>query len=136
VADAAYRTIIGSNGVDGLEISKNTSNNIVLYYNGTLTSTTTIQANKRYHLVMVKNATDTKLYINGVLENSNAYSAGLTSLPIAIGRWTTSQYRSGKIDEVKIYDSAINQTQIDSLYMARPSFSATTVHTTGTIILS
>jgi len=85
---------------------------------------------------MVKNSTGTKLYINGVLENSNAYSAGLTSLPIAVGRWATSQYRNGKIDEVKIYDSAINQTQIDALYMMRPSFSATTVHTTGTITLN
>jgi len=75
---------------------------------------------------MVKSATGTFLYINGVLENSNTYTAGITNLPLAVGRWTTSQYRNGNIDEVKIYDSAINQTQIDVLYMTKPSFVATT----------
>lgn len=78
----------------------------------------------------MKDTVGTKLYINGILEASNAYTAGLTNLPLAIGRWTTSQYRNGTIDEVKIYDTPITQTQVDTLYMAKPSFVPTTVSTT------
>ncbi|HMS91635.1 MAG TPA: hypothetical protein PKC87_05420, partial [Candidatus Absconditabacterales bacterium] len=109
VIDANRRTIVGSEGVDGFEISKSTANKIVIYYNTQLTSLTTLEANKRYHVVVVKDAVGTKLYINGVLEASNTYTAGLTNLPLSIGRWTTSQYRNGLIDEVKIYDSPITQ---------------------------
>lgn len=80
--------------------------------------------------MVVKDAVGTKLYINGKLEASNAYTAGLTNLPLAIGRWTTSQYRNGTIDEVKIYDSPITLTQVETLYMLKPSFVPTTVYST------
>lgn len=69
------------------------------------------------------------MYINGVLENSIVDTTPLSSMALAIGRYSTSQYRSGNIDEVHIYDNALNQTQIQNLYMVAPSYATSTVYT-------
>jgi hypothetical protein len=75
------------------------------------------------------------MYINGVLENSIVGSTAINGMALAIGKYSTSQYRSGNIDEVKIYDNAITAIQVENLYMTKPSFVAKTVNT-GTVILT
>ena len=113
--DAARRTIIWDPSTS-FEISKNTSNNIDLYSQW-LTSNTVIQANRRYHLVMVKDSAWTELYIDWVLDNSNTNTTSINS-PLVIGNWYTSQYRDGLIDEVKIYNYWLSSWEVEQLYLS------------------
>lgn len=92
-------------------------------------STTTIAASKWYHVVRVQSGTNTYMYINGVLENTIPAVNNLSNMALAIGRYSTSQYRSGNIDEVHIYDRALSSTQIQNLYLIAPSYTPTTVYT-------
>jgi len=109
-------------------MSLNTSNNLELYNNGSLISSVTIQPNTWYHAVVVKDGVGTKLYINGVLDNSNASTTTLSNVTLDIGDHEFySQPWSGYIDEVKIYDSALSQTQVESLYMNKPNYTQHTV---------
>ena len=133
---SAWRTIIGQNGWTAFEISQNTSNKISFYdVSSSVVSTTTIAASKWYHVVRVQSGTNTYMYIDGVLENTIPAVNNLSTMELAIGKYSTSQYRSGNIDEVKIYDTAITATQVENLYMTKPSFVAKTVNT-GTVILT
>jgi Concanavalin A-like lectin/glucanases superfamily len=50
----------------------------------TLTSNTTFQANKWYHLALVKNSTTVSFYVDGVLDTSGAHSTALGA-PVANG---------------------------------------------------
>ena len=86
------------------------------------TANNTITAGKWYHIVASWDGTTRKIYVNGVLQTP----AGSTSTNFgwgverAIGRsWNggdTSYQFDGKIDDVRLYTSALNQADITSLY--------------------
>ena len=116
------RTIIGDPGTS-FEISQNTSNQIEVYW--VITSNTVISANTRYHVTLVVSPTQTNLYINGEIDNSNTTPKTINS-PLTVGMWYNGQYRNGSIDEVMIYNIALDTQQIQDLYMKKPSFSNTT----------
>ncbi|MDD3262834.1 MAG: Ig-like domain-containing protein [Candidatus Absconditabacteria bacterium] len=116
------RTIIGDPGTS-FEISQNTSNQIEVY--GVITSNTVISANTRYHVTLVVSPTQTNLYINGEIDNSNTTPKTINS-PLTVGMGYNGQYRNGSIDEVMIYNIALDTQQIQDLYMKKPSFSNTT----------
>lgn len=78
--------------------------------------------NKWYHIVSVRSNDSVKLYINAVLVGQNTtntmlpyYSTNNTSFTIG-SRFNNSQYTTGAIDEVRIYNRVLDSTEIAKLY--------------------
>lgn len=72
-----------------------------------------------YHVVMVYNQTDVRYYIDGILSGSPHSKTGAlssTSYDIYLGREYTGDYFEGKIDEIRIYNRALNTDEIEFLY--------------------
>jgi VCBS repeat-containing protein len=78
-------------------------------------STVTVAAGQFFHLACTWNGTTVALYIDGVLNNSvaqNLTPAGNTS-PLFIGQFGGNSDRlNGTIDEVRIYNRALSQAEI------------------------
>ncbi len=74
------------------------------------------------HVVVVRTATATSYYHNGVLSGtSTSGTVGSASYPnttcvIGTGRRTTDQFYKGKIDEIMIYNRAFTAAEVDTLY--------------------
>ena len=71
------------------------------------------------HAVMTYNGNDNKLYINGVLKDdfvgAGDLSAYFTSLNIGYNAFS-NRYLQGSIDELYIYNRALNQAEVTQLY--------------------
>jgi hypothetical protein len=79
--------------------------------------TAQLAANTWTHLAMTYDGTTLKIYVNGTLATSAAQSGTITTSanPLQIGGDTTyGQYFKGLIDEVRIYNVALTQAQIQS----------------------
>jgi hypothetical protein len=73
--------------------------------------------------VLVRDSAGTKMYLNGEFDTGNTNTTTLSNVTLSIGNSPYyTQYFDGNIDEVKIYDSAITATQVEALYMSKPSF--------------
>ena len=78
--------------------------------------------NQWYHLVLVREGIYTKYYINGEFVFSGSSDGyGSTYNPnsdfiIGGGRSTFNQFFKGKIDDIRIYDKALNECEINSLF--------------------
>lgn len=102
--------------------------NIQVYAGSSITrarSTDTISTSTWYHIVVVKSASAIdNIYINGVNKTLNALGAwaGAINTPQAkIGGATysgTDYNFTGKIDEVALFDYALDSDQIDEIYNA------------------
>jgi hypothetical protein len=85
--------------------------------------TTTLQPGKWYHLVGTYDGTTQKIYVNGLLDGSRLYSGQLSSntAPLFIGLCISGEtgakygYFTGIIDEVRIYNRALNSDEIAEL---------------------
>ena len=79
-------------------------------------STSTIPTNKWTHVAATWDGTTAKLYINGVLDNTAAHTGtvGSNDSLRGIGGYGSggSNLFSGKIDELRIYDSVLSQSAI------------------------
>jgi hypothetical protein len=99
-------------------------------------STITIAANQFRHLACTWNGTTLSLYIDGVLNNSTAQTitpAGNTS-PLYIGQFGGNSDRlSGIIDEVRIYNRALSQAEIQQDMNTPISTASNTAPTITTI---
>jgi len=76
-----------------------------------------------FHVAGVFNNGSLKIYLNGAKQNENAdapESMPTNDQPLLIGRrtgsGTTRQDFNGKIDEVRVYDRALSDTEITELY--------------------
>ena len=86
-------------------------------------STTLAEIGKWYHVVGVSDGTTIKIYVNGILENSDS-SGSLESNnnPVIIGEWIkptrghVNQYFNGAIDEVRIHSVARSSNWIKQSY--------------------
>ena len=102
-----------------------------IYYNGNngnaiiITAGDYLTNNTWHHIAFTSDgSTAPKLYIDGVERGTAQFSdaarcAYYTSTePLAIGHFTTnSAYNlEGKIDQVRIFNKALNQTEVDTLY--------------------
>jgi hypothetical protein len=89
-----------------------------------VTSISTLLTNKIYNLVVTFKAnTITKLFINGVVDNSSIQNNNISSLNpdfIRIARLNnpTADFYNGKIYSIKIYDRALSETEITQNYNA------------------
>ena len=89
-------------------------------YSTSLTSTSIITSSIHNHILYQKTGSNLQLYVNGVLEAST--TDNLRDNPInrsnlfigALNR-TLAESFSGSIDEVRIYNSGLSQTQVTSL---------------------
>jgi len=85
----------------------------------TASGTTTIQKNQWYHLVGIYDGAYVRIYVNGVLETSVAYSEGIriSTIPIQIGKdQTSTDYFDGNIDDVRIYNRALSAAEVKYHY--------------------
>jgi len=108
--------------------SDTADNKIVVWSdNGTETyvlSTATIPINTWTHLVVVQSAGNCKIYINGVLDSSQSLANPVinTAYPYRIGqRGSTGAYLPGKIAISRLYNTALNATEVLQNYEAQKS---------------
>ncbi len=96
-----------------------------------------ISANTWVHLVLVRNGTINQYYVDGVLVGSApADGTGSTFNPvddfiIGAGRSTIDQFYNGKIDDILIYNRALNECEVAELFMPTPPVLTTTIPTMG-----
>ena len=88
-------------------------------------SSVTYSTNQWIHIAMTRDLTTIKLYVNGVLFTSssaatfgsNAYYGTNQPIRAYIGARTTgTSYFNGSIDDVRIYNNAVTQTEIIAMY--------------------
>ncbi|MGB4742696.1 MAG: LamG domain-containing protein, partial [Flavobacteriaceae bacterium] len=81
----------------------------------------TLSTNTWYHIILVSDGTANKLYINGTEITSVTYNIGSQSqlysnsnnLELSLGG--SSSYVNGKIDQVRIYSSALSASDVEAL---------------------
>jgi hypothetical protein len=87
---------------------------------GTLTTTKVITDGNFHLITATYNGTTMNIYIDSVLNKSLNYataSIGTNTLTLIIGdRWSTGQFFNGSIDEVMIFNTALNSSQISDIY--------------------
>ena len=81
-----------------------------------ITSTGVLNANQWHHIAAVNNNGQRKLYINGILTSisGSALNVVSNSDPIRIGSDYSSRFFDGRIDEVRIWNTARDQNDITS----------------------
>lgn len=83
---------------------------------------TNIDTSRYYHITGVRSSSQVKIYIDGVLSNSTAWSgvADTNTEAMLIGG-ATSQFSAfpGNIDEVKIYNRALTDAEVKADYQAQ-----------------
>jgi len=78
--------------------------------------------NEWYHLALTYDGSTQKIYVNGQLKNSKAVTGKLkvNARDLSIGSDNASQkFFNGSIDDVKIYGSALDQTEIQTNFNSR-----------------
>jgi len=89
-----------------------------------VTSATTLSINTWYHVGATYDGANLKIYINGVLDGTFGYvgSVGNGSSTITFGYDNTTspnaEFFTGLIDEVRIYNRALTQQEITTLYQS------------------
>lgn len=82
------------------------------------TSGIKVRKNEWHHMAYVKSGTTLLIYVDGYLAQSTTVgipaSMGANNDAFQIGRFGTSSYFQGEIDEVRVYRSARTQSQIQS----------------------
>ena len=92
------------------------------YYGGAgMLSTSNVTLNQWVHLVGTSDNITRKIYINGVLDNTDPYSNGIysTSIDLQIGRQLSGGYDyNGDISAIRIYDRALPSNEVLHNYNA------------------
>jgi hypothetical protein len=98
--------------------------NVDVYGGGAVTSTTALQSNHWYHILATFEKIDTqngvsKLYINGVLENTKSGWASTPALgALNFGAWTKgSRFFPGVMDDIRIYDHVVLAEEIPAIML-------------------
>jgi len=118
-----YNTLIGRDGptYQHLLVS-GTSNLIGFWNNGWYSSGATLTSGSWHHLALIKNGTNSKLYLNNTLvQNSNSSFNNATYPMSTLGNYISisgTQGSLGKLDCVRIYDGiGLTDSDINTLYM-------------------
>jgi len=84
-------------------------------------SNTILQTGHWYHVAVVYTNTNAKIYINGVLDNTTAgdfTTPDIKTGTAALGAWPgTGQYLNGKLDELRIWNTAFSDAQIQAEFL-------------------
>jgi len=92
--------------------------------NGRATGVTAVSVNGWTHLCGVRNSSELRLYVNGVLDKTTAYSAGTVSATDVIGVYslqdaTTSNWFAGRLDDAFAWSRALSVEEIELLASQR-----------------
>lgn len=114
----------GGGGTD-FDLQADTDNRFRFYIAGgnNVASTTVIQTGIWYHVAGTWDATGLRMYVNGVLENTNSIqnlTRGQSGNPLQIGNQPTFGPRlfNGIIDEVEIFNRALTSQEVASIFNA------------------
>jgi hypothetical protein len=78
-----------------------------------------------YYVAGVIDGVDGYLYVNGLLVNSGTVAAiGTGTGAVNIGRYSTGGFWDGFIDEVRVYNRARSETEIQESFQEGPEFSS------------
>jgi len=78
-----------------------------------------VSLNDWHHIASTYNGTLVKIYVDGMLRNSEAHGFQNTNDPLTIGAWhftSPERFLNGTIDEVKVYDRALSADEVWSEY--------------------
>ncbi len=115
-----WRTIIDNNHPNNWVLQSYQNSNTCgfgVYPDGN--SEFTLALNEWKHVVCIKDGTNLRTYVNGILEDSTQMSATVTySNPyLRISRWgTNGRYFNGQIDDIRMYDRGISESEVALLY--------------------
>ena len=119
ISSGTWRTILGhkTSNIHHL-ISQSGSKTLGIFDGGFRAFQHTPQNNEWEHYVVIYNSgVDASLYVNGQFNSKVSTSLNLLTNPIGmIGNWKGGNYWSGAIDDVRIYDRALSESEIKSLY--------------------
>ena len=112
-------TIVGSNDENPSIIHNkfSTSNSISYDYSGgSVVLLSSVTANQWYNIVIVHSGTSFEGFVNGVSVGTNTVS-NITATIEGIGYDSNqSRFLSGKIDQVRMFNSALTSSQVGDLY--------------------
>lgn len=95
---------------------------------GSYYSTVAINDGEWHHIVIQNNGTTTEIYIDGELNNSGSetlytLSSGNSNAKIYLGNHINDNITEkiyGQLDEIKVFDNVLSQSEIDNLYAYSP----------------
>jgi len=95
------------------------TSNKLAFTNGTAaTSTTSLSTNTWYHVAVVANSGTATFYLNGSSDGSGSIASTMPTNTENVwlgGMSWASNYLNGRLDEVAIFNTALNSTQIASM---------------------
>ncbi|MEC9493241.1 DUF6701 domain-containing protein [Flexistipes sp.] len=113
----------GTNDIFWGFIDSNGNIGIAVGNNFTIKSNNEVNDNQWHHVVLTRNADtgDAKVYVDGILEDTgNMNSGSIGNSFSSIGRIEDTggspEYFNGYLDEVKIFDSILTDSQVSNIY--------------------
>jgi len=86
----------------------------------TVVSSTTISANEWYHIAGAYDGSNLKIYINGILDNSDASTGSIdnddVSFTIGAREAGMDRFLNGKIGQVAVWSKALSATEVSAIY--------------------
>ena len=131
-ASSAGTTVIlenNSNGVNGYSFQTDTSNNLVLYVNtNIITSSSSMQLNAWNHCALVRSGSTTTMYINGASVGTSSTDAGSTNGGLWIGARSGGSFGiSGYMTDLRI----VKGTAVYTTTFAPPTAPLTAITNTS-----
>jgi hypothetical protein len=126
---SAYPSIISgknwSGGGVGLRHGNTGNQKVQFFWNGVgdpwLTSSSDFNDNEWLHIVLLRSGNDFKIYVNKTLQATGSNTGTINfnfggDCKVGWGEWDGSNgHWNGAIDELKIYDRALSESEIDTL---------------------
>jgi len=114
---SAYAIMWGANGSNGFLLGEcgasGVAPSMIIY------QLTSPLINSWYHVVMTCDLASniSKLYINGIFQSQSTNVLIHPTLnKIIIGKWTSNWFQNGKLDDIGIWNRALTQTEVTTLY--------------------
>lgn len=117
--NASGSTVLRINDGNGNVIPRDSTNT-----NFCFSTSNSVPVNTWTHVVLVQDqvANETRIYINGVSDNTGSVVNCGSPDTIYLGHRTTSTYYDGSLDEVGIWSRALTASEVSSLYNSGSGF--------------
>jgi hypothetical protein len=123
-------------GTPNFQLRVTSARNLEAVVNGTTVAFTTTTLNKSqwYHVAAVYDGSSLRLFLNGLMVNSGAATGTIPSDILTLGKnpSTSSDFFKGKIDEVRVFNVALTDIQVQR--MVHQEIQNTASQVRGTII--